>query len=167
MADGSKRSSRASTSGRANDTHHPAACSSSSNGENSEKYECRLCLLTLPNEFFPVLSTCSHRTCYDCFQAYLRIEISESRVMLACPQCSELLHPSDIRMILNDEKMLAKYESFMLRRVLVAEPDARWCPAPDCNYAVIATGCASCPKIQCLRPGCGTSFCYHCKQVRH
>ncbi|XP_035210248.1 E3 ubiquitin-protein ligase RNF19A-like isoform X1 [Stegodyphus dumicola] len=70
-------------------------------------------------------------------------------------------------MILNDEILLGKYESFMLRRVLITEPDARWCPAPDCGYAVIARGCAGCPKLKCERPGCNTYFCYHCKQEWH
>ncbi|GLD48657.1 E3 ubiquitin-protein ligase RNF19A [Lates japonicus] len=34
---------------------------------------------------------------------------------------------------------------------------------PDCGvwYAVIAFGCASCPKITCGREGCGTQLCYH------
>jgi len=36
-----------------------------------------------------------------------------------------------------------------------------------CRYVVIATGCASCPKLACERPGCGTLFCYHCKQTWH
>ncbi|KTG47139.1 hypothetical protein cypCar_00012744, partial [Cyprinus carpio] len=35
------------------------------------------------------------------------------------------------------------------------------------EYAVIAFGCASCPKITCGREGCGTEFCYHCKQLWH
>ncbi|KAJ8267729.1 hypothetical protein COCON_G00129010 [Conger conger] len=39
----------------------------------------------------------------------------------------------------------------------------RRCP----RYAVIAFGCASCPKITCGREGCGTEFCYHCKQLWH
>ncbi|ELK32865.1 E3 ubiquitin-protein ligase RNF19A [Myotis davidii] len=55
----------------------------------------------------------------------------------------------------------------MLRRWLVGDPDCRWCPAPDCGYAVIAFGCASCPKLTCGREGCGTEFCYHCKQIWH
>ncbi|TKC37919.1 hypothetical protein EI555_021204, partial [Monodon monoceros] len=37
---------------------------------------------------------------------------------------------------------------------------------PD-GYAVIAFGCASCPKLTCGREGCGTEFCYHCKQIWH
>jgi hypothetical protein len=32
---------------------------------------------------------------------------------------------------------------------------------------VIAAGCASCPRITCDRPGCGYSFCYHCKAEWH
>lgn len=35
------------------------------------------------------------------------------------------------------------------------------------SYAVIATGCASCPQIQCKRPDCGVNFCYHCKAEWH
>src|SRR6218665_1784611 len=35
------------------------------------------------------------------------------------------------------------------------------------SYAVIATGHASCPKLECARPGCGTFFCYNCKQNWH
>ena len=35
------------------------------------------------------------------------------------------------------------------------------------RYAVIASGCASCPRLKCQRDGCNTSFCYHCKQYWH
>lgn len=63
--------------------------------------------------------------------------------------------------------LIQKYEEFMLRRVLVTIADTRWCPAPDCTYAVIASGCANCPQLYCMRPDCNTSFCYHCKQYWH
>ncbi|XP_032680017.1 E3 ubiquitin-protein ligase RNF19A-like [Odontomachus brunneus] len=134
---------------------------------NDGPMECPLCLADLPAEFFPVIQSCHHRSCYDCFQQYLKVEISESRVNIACPECNEPLHPNDIRMILNDQTQLEKYEDFMVRRVLAVEPDARWCPAPDCSFAVIASGCASCPKLRCERPGCDSYFCYHCKAQWH
>lgn len=35
------------------------------------------------------------------------------------------------------------------------------------SYAVIASGCASCPRIKCERPGCDVNFCYHCKAEWH
>uniref|UniRef100_A0A3B5AEN3 RBR-type E3 ubiquitin transferase n=1 Tax=Stegastes partitus TaxID=144197 RepID=A0A3B5AEN3_9TELE len=129
--------------------------------------ECPLCLLRHSRESFPDIMTCHHRSCIDCLRQYLRIEISESRVNISCPECSERFNPHDIRMILGDRVLMEKYEEFMLRRWLVADPDCRWCPAPDCGYAVIAFGCASCPKITCGREGCSTEFCYHCKQLWH
>ncbi|PWA32403.1 hypothetical protein CCH79_00011978, partial [Gambusia affinis] len=132
-----------------------------------ELLECPLCLLRLSRESFPDIMTCHHRSCSDCLRQYLRIEISESRINISCPECAERFNPHDIRMILADRVLMEKYEEFMLRRWLVADPDCRWCPAPDCGYAVIAFGCASCPKITCGREGCGTEFCYHCKQRWH
>ncbi|KAL0274611.1 UNVERIFIED_CONTAM: hypothetical protein PYX00_002707 [Menopon gallinae] len=139
----------------------------SSKSPRSKTEECPLCLTQLPSEYFPDLCTCPHRSCYDCFQQYLRIEISESRVYLCCPECAEPMHPNDIRMILNDKAQYDKYEDFTLRRALAIDPDTRWCPAPDCGFAVIASGCASCPKIKCERPGCDSYFCYHCKAEWH
>lgn len=146
----------------------PSTSKADFKGTDSTVIECPLCLLELPPECYPSLYlTCPHRACYDCLQQYLRIEISESRINISCPECPDQMHPNDIRMILNDENFTSKYEKFMIRRVLCAEPDARWCPAPDCGYVVIASGCAGCPKLTCSRPGCNTNFCYHCKQEWH
>lgn len=35
------------------------------------------------------------------------------------------------------------------------------------RFAVIASGCASCPRLVCHREGCRAEFCYHCKQAWH
>ncbi|XP_030576652.1 E3 ubiquitin-protein ligase RNF19B isoform X1 [Archocentrus centrarchus] len=129
--------------------------------------ECPLCLLSQPRCHFPRLTSCSHRACSDCLRQYLRIEISESRVGIACPQCPETLAPLDVRAILDDRALLDRFEEYQLRRFLASDPDTRWCPAPDCSYAVIAYGCAECPKLSCGREGCDTEFCYHCRQLWH
>ncbi|XP_019946825.2 E3 ubiquitin-protein ligase RNF19A [Paralichthys olivaceus] len=161
----------ATTSSASGPSSSTSSSSSSSSrvggGVGAELLECPLCLLRHSRENFPDIMTCHHRSCIDCLRQYLRIEISESRVNISCPECSERFNPHDIRMILSDRALMEKYEEFMLRRWLVADPDCRWCPAPDCGYAVIAFGCASCPKITCGREGCGTEFCYHCKQLWH
>ncbi|CAO2589131.1 E3 ubiquitin-protein ligase RNF19B [Lemmus lemmus] len=136
-------------------------------GGGAEEVECPLCLVRLPPERAPRLLSCPHRSCRDCLRHYLRLEISESRVPISCPECSERLNPHDIRLLLADPPLMHKYEEFMLRRYLASDPDCRWCPAPDCGYAVIAYGCASCPKLTCEREGCQTEFCYHCKQIWH
>ncbi|XP_044523926.1 E3 ubiquitin-protein ligase RNF19B isoform X2 [Gracilinanus agilis] len=136
-------------------------------GPGGDEVECPLCLVRLPPERAPRLLSCPHRSCRDCLRHYLRLEISESRVPVSCPECSERLNPHDIRLLLADPPLMHKYEEFMLRRYLASDPDCRWCPAPDCGYAVIAYGCASCPKLTCEREGCQTEFCYHCKQIWH
>lgn len=129
--------------------------------------ECPLCVLLVSESSTPDLVSCRHRVCLECMQKYITTEINHSRLNITCPICSEPLHPNTIKEILQNEDHYLKYESFMLRRVLAAEPDARWCPAPDCGFVVLANGCASCPKLVCGREGCNTSFCYHCKQEWH
>lgn len=114
----------------------PSSSTSSSKvgvGVGAELLECPLCLLHHSRDSFPDIMTCHHRSCIDCLRQYLRIEISESRVNISCPECTERFNPHDIRMILGDRILMEKYEEFMLRRWLVADPDCRWCPAPDCG----------------------------------
>ncbi|VDO40112.1 unnamed protein product [Onchocerca flexuosa] len=152
----------------------------------SRKYwECPLCFIRQPSANFPRLSCCNHRSCKSClvqakrnsfftsfkisiYLQYLQVEIMESRVQITCPECSEMLHPTDIYYLMaHCPNLIQKYETFALRRVLMMDPDTRWCPAPDCTYAVIATACAACPELRCERPGCGALFCYHCKGPWH
>lgn len=129
--------------------------------------ECPLCLIEWGAEEFFELPGCGHRACIMCLKQYLRVEITESRVCISCPECSEPMHPNEIKTIINDPDLFEKYEDFMVRRVLAVEADTRWCPAPDCGFAVIASECASCPKLRCERPGCDSYFCYHCKAEWH
>lgn len=155
-----------------------SASSSGSGGGNSSSIntnrtiinnqECPLCYGTETAQGFFILLNCKHYACRNCLESYLTIEIFESRTEIACPQCTESMHPSDISTLLRTfPTVMKKYEDFMVRRVLLSDPDSRWCPAPDCSYAVIATGCASCPRIRCERPGCDVNFCYHCKAEWH
>uniref|UniRef100_A0A3P9AMC7 RBR-type E3 ubiquitin transferase n=1 Tax=Esox lucius TaxID=8010 RepID=A0A3P9AMC7_ESOLU len=149
----------------------PSPCPPQSPGSGASPpadfLECPLCLVRQPAGQLPALLGCGHRSCLCCLRQYLRIEITESRVNLSCPECSERLAPHQVADILDDSALLEKYEEFLLRRCLASDPDCRWCPAPDCGFAVIASGCASCPRLVCRREGCGAEFCYHCKQAWH
>ncbi|XP_055325034.1 E3 ubiquitin-protein ligase RNF19B-like [Sitodiplosis mosellana] len=138
------------------------------NRTNRNSQECPLCYSPEPSQGFYTMLNCKHYACRSCLESYLTIEIFESRTEIACTQCSDAMHPSDIETLLRTSPtIMKKYEDFMVRRVLLSDPDSRWCPAPDCSYAVIATGCASCPRIKCERPGCDVNFCYHCKAEWH
>lgn len=116
----------------------PLSCSQPSLGGGlspgeANLLECPLCLVRQPAEQLPELLGCSHRSCLCCLRQYLRIEITESRVQLSCPECAERLAPQQVADILDDAALLEKYEEFLLRRCLASDPDCRWCPAPDCG----------------------------------
>lgn len=110
----------------------PSLGGAPSSGE-ANLLECPLCLVRQPADQLPELLGCSHRSCLCCLRQYLRIEITESRVQLSCPECAERLVPQQVADILNDAALLEKYEEFLLRRCLASDPDCRWCPAPDCG----------------------------------
>ncbi|PAA88915.1 hypothetical protein BOX15_Mlig015207g1, partial [Macrostomum lignano] len=127
--------------------------------------ECPVCTESLPlAQFPPMLLDCDHFACHACLRTSMRLCISEG-LPATCLSCNNRLHPADVDSIVDEERLRLKYEQFTLRRVLAADPDCRWCPAPDCKYAVIATGCASCPQLEC--PVCRIQFCYHCKTEWH
>jgi len=102
-------------------------------GEGGELVECPLCLLPQPPEAFPTLASCSHRSCRACLEQYLRLAVGESRVPVACPHCPAALQPADVHRLLGKPALRHKYEEFLLRRLLVSDPETRWCPAPGCR----------------------------------
>ena len=72
------------------------------------------------------MTNCAHRTCRGCLQNYLKIEIMESRVIVNCPECAAPIHPNDIYAALClNSVLLERYERFMIRRVLLTDPDTR------------------------------------------
>lgn len=121
---------------RVSATRSPGASShlsSASRRSAGSTTECPLCLMERPKDQFPEIISCEHRSCRECLRQYLKIEITESRVNIACPECAEPLQPNDIKMVLQDEALMSKYEEFTLRRLLMVDQDCRWCPAPDCG----------------------------------
>ncbi|KAI3410085.1 hypothetical protein GPALN_006447 [Globodera pallida] len=150
----------------ASSSGHSESQSNLSVGKQPKARECPVCCVRQHPSNFQKLKTCSHLTCKSCLVKYLNLEIMESRTNISCPNCTALLHASDIYALLEHQPdLVERYEIFALRRVLSTDPDARWCPAPDCTYAVIAYSCAACPQLRCER--CDTMFCYHCKNNWH
>jgi len=90
--------------------------------------ECEICYSSNDCEN---LQMCKHHFCHSCLQIYLIDKIRNGcPFLLECPQsdCKQIIHPNDIKRILNDNQMYERYETFMLKRVLQKMPDTRWCP---------------------------------------
>jgi len=95
---------------------------------NTNTNECEICYSSNECEN---LQMCKHHFCHSCLQIYLIDKIRNGcPALLECPQndCKQIIHPNDIRRILNDNQMYERYEAFMLKRVLQKMPDTRWCP---------------------------------------
>ncbi|EGT35817.1 hypothetical protein CAEBREN_23659 [Caenorhabditis brenneri] len=130
--------------------------------------ECGICCEMFMPEYFRNLQNCNHAYCKFCTKRHITYSVLDNRVEVPCPGCGVDMHPDDVKNYCNgNPSFIAKYEQFSIRAALVKIPDARWCPAPDCGFAVIVPNGKKCPKIQCQKPGCDTEFCYDCKKKWH
>ena len=77
------------------------------NNNKTNGDECQLCytIQIAPLESMYELSrSCMHTFCVDCLQSYLKLEIMESRIDIACPQCEQQMHPNDIYQLILSSK---------------------------------------------------------------
>lgn len=139
----------------------------------TKKHErlCNICFSNIYNHSLPLTVKCGHcNYCDYCQRQYVENRFSLGTVEIPCPEagCSESWSSDDIKRIINDYNTYKCYEKFLLVSTLSKIPGLRWCPAPDCEYAVIAgDDCSSCPQLKCRRPECGTEFCFSCRQRWH
>ena len=80
----------------------------------STQNECEICFSSNDCEN---LQMCKHNFCQTCLQTYLIDKIRNGCPhSLECPHtdCKQIIHPNDIKRILNDNQMYERYESFML-----------------------------------------------------
>ncbi|KAI9309327.1 hypothetical protein BJ944DRAFT_173160 [Cunninghamella echinulata] len=114
---------------------------------------------------------CEHRFCKTCYQHYLKQKIFEGESRrIECPQdkCNVIVDENTVQLIV-DEKTNGRYRE-LLNRTFVDDNDyLRWCPAPDCEYAVEchipSTSLTSIvPTVRCT---CGDTFCFGCGLFDH
>ncbi|CAG5094664.1 Oidioi.mRNA.OKI2018_I69.XSR.g13756.t1.cds [Oikopleura dioica] len=128
---------------------------------SSSSSTCPICFDTSPVQPEEWLLQCHPTPCINCLVFYCHQQIDEGKLP-TCMSCPEPIHPCDAKRIL-ESKYFEKYNEISVRHYLHRDRDTRWCPKPDCGFALIANDFASCPKINCQRKGCNTSFCYHCR----
>ncbi|KAG0169308.1 hypothetical protein DFQ30_003745 [Apophysomyces sp. BC1015] len=134
-------------------------------------FMCEICCDDDP-EMRTVGASCGHRFCSGCYEHYLRQKIreeGESR-RIQCPQdkCSVIVDEKTVELLV-DAETNAKYRE-LINRTFVDDNDfLRWCPAPDCEYAVEChipnTSLTTVvPTTQCA---CDYRFCFGCGLPDH
>ncbi|KAI9354921.1 hypothetical protein BD770DRAFT_428689 [Pilaira anomala] len=111
--------------------------------------------------------SCGHRFCKVCYTHYLYQKIreeGESR-RIQCPEsnCQVIVDEKTIELLVDHETNIKYHE--LLNRTFVDDNDfLRWCPAPDCEYAIECTVPSTSlnsivPTVECL---CHCRFCFGC-----
>ncbi|KAG1173739.1 hypothetical protein G6F70_005625 [Rhizopus microsporus] len=136
-----------------------------------DNFMCDICCDDSP-DIETVCLSCEHRFCRNCYTHYLYQKIreeGESR-RIQCPEsdCTLIVDEKTVEMLVSDDTFL-KYRE-LLNRTFVDDNDfLRWCPAPDCQYAIEcnipSTSLMSVvPTVECK---CSHRFCFGCGLSDH
>ncbi|KAI9313240.1 hypothetical protein BX666DRAFT_755599 [Dichotomocladium elegans] len=136
-----------------------------------EPFTCDVCCNDDP-EIETVSVACGHRFCTECYVHYLRQKIrneGESR-RIECMQdkCNVIVDEKTVKQLM-DSDTNERYRTLLNRTFVDDNDHLRWCPAPDCEYAIEchipSTSLTSIvPTVQC---SCGNRFCFGCGLPDH
>ncbi|KAI7866800.1 uncharacterized protein EV154DRAFT_453990 [Mucor mucedo] len=129
-------------------------------------FMCEICCDDSP-DMETISISCGHRFCKKCYTHYINQKIreeGESR-RIQCPEnnCPVIVDEKTVALLVDNETNLKYHE--LLNRTFVDDNDfLRWCPAPDCEYAIECTVPSTSlnsivPTVQCL---CHCRFCFGC-----
>lgn len=101
--------------------------------------ECQICFVVLPSSQMTGLE-CGHRFCYQCWNEYLTTKIMGEGVgqSIACAahDCSILVDDETAMRVLKDPRVKTKYQHLITNSFVECNRLLRWCPSPDCNFAI-------------------------------
>ncbi|GAA5828559.1 hypothetical protein JCM3770_005572 [Rhodotorula araucariae] len=112
--------------------------------------------------------SCDHRFCKDCYSQYISSKVTdegESR-RIECMQndCNVIVDEKTVELLVPPD-ILGRYRTLLNRTYVDDNPRMRWCPAPNCEFAV---QCAVAPRsldviIPTVQCACGHIFCFGCQ----
>lgn len=115
---------------------------------------------------------CDHRFCVDCYRQYLAQKIKDEgeAARIRCPGdgCNRIVDSRTLDLLVTED-LKDRYKVLLTRTYVDDKDNLKWCPAPNCEYAV---DCAVktkdldriVPTVQCL---CGHPFCFGCSLADH
>ena len=116
--------------------------------------------------------SCSHRFCRDCYEQYLTQKICEEgesrRIQCMATSCKLIVDEKTIEMVVKPE-VHARYRQLLMRTYVDDNDFLKWCPSPNCEYAVECHVPPTqlteiVPTVKCI---CGHRFCFGCGLPDH
>jgi len=127
--------------------------------------ECQICMEE-SNKITTL--TCGHGFCRGCWKQYLDLQIKENKQNIKCPGkgCGRVMDEQIILKLAGSKQAKEKFYDNLARSFIEKNPMAKWCPAPNCIYAVLLNEFHP-EKNESIRCGCGHYFCFRCSEIAH
>lgn len=115
---------------------------------------------------------CGHRFCTDCYRQYLAQKIKDEgeAARIRCPGdgCNRIVDSKSLDLLVTED-LKERYEVLLTRTYVDDKDNLKWCPAPNCEYAVDCSVKTKdldriVPTVQC---SCGHPFCFGCSLPDH
>jgi len=137
--------------------------------EIMKNFTCEICCMT-ETKMKTYALACGHRFCFDCYQQYVTMKIAEtsdSRIQCMA-NCKLRFDDTQVRKLVKEE-VYEKYERIVNQSYLDDHEHLKWCPAPNCRYAIechIAQSSLKSivPSVKCK---CEYAFCFGCGLESH
>ncbi|KMP01735.1 hypothetical protein DIZ76_010943 [Coccidioides immitis] len=115
---------------------------------------------------------CGHRFCVDCYRHYLVQKIKEEgeAARIQCPQdqCQQIVDSKSLELLVPDD-IKERYHILLTRTYVDDKANLKWCPAPNCEFAV---DCSVKTReldriVPTVRCSCAHMFCFGCTLNDH
>ncbi|KAK7251257.1 hypothetical protein RIF29_34294 [Crotalaria pallida] len=131
--------------------------------------DCDICFESFTCNMMKSLG-CGHPYCINCWKDYIDTKINEGLdkcLALKCPNPScTIAVDGDMIHQFASEPNRNKYDQFLLRSYVEKNKNMKWCPGPDCEFAIVfqPNGVNKKLDVSCL---CHYSFCWNCGEDAH
>ncbi|GBC07666.1 hypothetical protein RclHR1_07600005 [Rhizophagus clarus] len=111
--------------------------------------------------------SCGHKFCKDCYEHYLTQKIKEGdenlRILCMANKCNVIVDEKTVELAVNKD-IHDRYRTLLSRAYVNDSEYLRWCPGPNCEYAIEChvphTSLTSIiPIVECV---CTHRFCFSC-----
>ena len=136
-------------------------------------FTCEICFEDEP-DLKTYAMKCKHRFCVDCYNLYLTQKVKEEgeAARIECPRdgCHRIVDSQSLKLLVDGE-VQDRYEVLLDRTYVDDRPNLKWCPAPECEFAIACDVKKRdlnriVPTVQCA---CKNKhrFCFGCTLVDH
>ncbi|KAI5363979.1 Putative Zinc finger, RING-type, IBR domain, Zinc finger, RING/FYVE/PHD-type, TRIAD [Septoria linicola] len=139
--------------------------------ESMPGFACEICCEDEPGlQSFAM--KCGHRFCVDCYRQYLAQKIRDEgeAARIKCPGdgCNKIVDAKSLALLMPPE-LTERYHELLMRTYVDDKENLKWCPAPECIYAIECSVKKRdlhriVPTVMCERKH---NFCFGCTLTDH